>query len=207
MTGSLQSVYPQARPGSRPLQVAAIVGLGLIGAASWRFEVEHVVGWNSLQWIYRWPRASCVVSLSVAIALLVTTSRLRVVPISRRAWYLLFVTALGLLAFAIARNGHLETARYALHTGSGLLFRFSAEVGGAWVLAAFGVSLLGRHCLGLPSRPSGPAYSLAIALVPLFSVATIHLLPAPNGATDYVHAVKVGYPAFWTPVLMGLVEK
>jgi len=47
-------------------------------------------------------------------------------------------------------------------------------------------------------------FLLAIALVMPMGLLTIHLLPALNGATDYAHVIKMGYPVFWTNVLMGL---
>jgi hypothetical protein len=33
------------------------------------------------------------------------------------------------------------------------------------------------------------------------SLLSIQIFPALDGSTDYIHAVKMGYPAFWTVLL------
>lgn len=45
---------------------------------------------------------------------------------------------------------------------------------------------------------------LAVALVLVFplSFATIQIVPALNGSTDQIHAIKMGYPVFWTALLV-----
>jgi hypothetical protein len=49
-----------------------------------------------------------------------------------------------------------------------------------------------------PLRPgTGVLMGLAMVVVIPLSLATIHVLPALNGATDDVHAFKMGYPVFW----------
>lgn len=56
--------------------------------------------------------------------------------------------------------------------------------------------------LGPVSRCTALYAAAAFVLAVPASLMTIHLLPALNGARDYIHAVKMGYPAFWTVVLL-----
>jgi hypothetical protein len=48
------------------------------------------------------------------------------------------------------------------------------------------------------------AVIVALFLVLPLSVATITAFPALNGATDEIHAVKMGYPVLWTALLVPL---
>lgn len=43
---------------------------------------------------------------------------------------------------------------------------------------------------------------VGIGLVVPASMLTIHVFPALYGYTDHIHAVKMGYPAFWVVVLI-----
>jgi len=56
--------------------------------------------------------------------------------------------------------------------------------------------------LGETSRWTTLYVAAAFVLVVPASLLTIQLLPALNRFTDYIHAVKMGYPAFWTVVLV-----
>jgi hypothetical protein len=47
---------------------------------------------------------------------------------------------------------------------------------------------------------------VAVVLALPLGMLTIMVLPPPCGGTDYVAAVKVGYPIFWLNVLMGVAS-
>ena len=54
-----------------------------------------------------------------------------------------------------------------------------------------------------PTYRRTPLYLVvALILVLPLSFATIRLLPALNGSTDEIHAIKMGYPVFWTALLV-----
>ena len=56
-----------------------------------------------------------------------------------------------------------------------------------------------------PTRWHARLYLVAALLLVLpLSFATIRLLPALNGSTDEIHAIKMGYPVFWTALLVPL---
>jgi hypothetical protein len=44
--------------------------------------------------------------------------------------------------------------------------------------------------------------AVVLVLVLPLSFATIQILPALNSSTDQIHAIKMGYPVFWTALLL-----
>jgi membrane protein YdbS with pleckstrin-like domain len=72
----------------------------------------------------------------------------------------------------------------------------------AILLAAGVVHLSVSGFLGRVSRWTVLYVAAAFVLVVLASLLTIQLFPALNRFTDFIHAVKMGYPAFWTVVLV-----
>ena len=82
-----------------------------------------------------------------------------------------------------------------------------AYVIGGWVL---GGGVLGTVSLAVVARMHGVRLGKAgvamLAAVPLaawlLGLVTIELVPAVNGATDGIHAIKMGYPVFWVVALL-----
>ncbi|HLK90876.1 MAG TPA: hypothetical protein VKZ18_13345 [Polyangia bacterium] len=181
--------------------VLALAG-GALGA--WLYEVVQVRGWEGLRWLSAFPRAGLAGSVLVPLAMLavlVEPGR----PSARRALAFLAVsTAVCLAAFALGRAGvyalfepgHLPPA------GRAPAFEAMELTLLALVGAAVGLWASVRALLRPLTRWAVAYLALAIVLVLPASVATIRLVPALNGSQDFVHAVKMGYPVFWTVVLV-----
>jgi hypothetical protein len=72
----------------------------------------------------------------------------------------------------------------------------------ALVLSSAGMGLAMRW-LGLPVRRRVSLFlALALVAVPPVSWLTLQVVPALNGRNDFIHAVKMGYPVFWTVILV-----
>jgi hypothetical protein len=206
-----QSEEMVVEPRKRVLVTALlIVTLGVLSWAAWLGEVVLLKGWQGLNWLRGYPQASfvgvaCVVfSVVLAIRSSQATSILRValfVAVSFPvAWFSFELARLSLytlhhplISFAMTME---IPWRFIMITTGGLV--------GAALLTAAGFTAAVRLLLVPFKWNVIGLFLLAIALVMPMSLLTIHLLPALNGATDYEHAIKMGYPLFWTNVLMGL---
>ena len=73
----------------------------------------------------------------------------------------------------------------------------------AVLLAGLGLFLAIRLFLQRISQWTLLFLILGLILIMPASLATCHVLSAIDYRTDYFHAVKMGYPAFWAVVLVG----
>jgi hypothetical protein len=178
------------------------VPLGAFAAWSmWWTEIWWIKGWNSMAWLsgYNWsaiPICLCVAAVSsIALA--------RSIPLARRLRFVAVASLLMWAAFDIGRAALFELGRTWLPR-AGLVDTWLATL----LLADLGVAFALVFCtqkLLVPLRPwTGLLLLFALSAVAPLSAATIKLIPAVRGQTDAIHAVKMGYPVFWTALLVPL---
>lgn len=192
------------------ITIGFVVLLALVAWATWFYEVVAVKKWDGLNWLIGFPHAAVVGVVCVAAAMLLV----QIARGARPSWwkgaaFVVITAALSLLAFSVARE-----ALYLIH-GRMLLLRTTYDV----ALRNFSVAMLlitgalalfvvlaARVLIARITLASALYFVAAIALVMPASLMTIHLFPALNGHTDYLHAVKMGYPLFWTVVLFAIAS-
>jgi len=203
------NTHPLTRVGAR---VLVIVGLGLLAVALWLTEVLWIKGWQGLRWLEGYPWAAVPVCLLVALGALIAIRGETVRPVRRPASFVVAVGITSWTSFEIAR-----VSLIALHTPNwlfldpglhALALRISVlsplmRLALALALASVGVYVSVRFFLRPMSRWTILYLAAALLLVIPASLLTIRVVPAINGTTDYLHAVKMGYPTFWTVVLVG----
>lgn len=181
--------------------LVVVVG-ALIAWSMWWTEIWWVKGWNSLAWLsgYNWS----AIPICLCIAAVSSIALGRAIPPMQRLRFVAIAALLMWAAFDIGRAALFEVGT-AWTTRSGLLFDtwlaslLLADVGVAFAL------FFCAHKLIAPLRPwTGLLLLLALSAVAPLSAVTIHLIPALRGQTDAVHAVKMGYPVFWTALLVPL---
>jgi hypothetical protein len=69
-------------------------------------------------------------------------------------------------------------------------------------LVSTGLTLVVNRRLAAIHCWTGLLLAAALLLVMPLSVATIKIFPALNGSMDEIHSIKMGYPVFWTTVLV-----
>lgn len=189
----------------------ACAALGLFAWGAWLWEVVAVKGWASLAWLDGFPRAAW---LGIACAAAAVALPFRVLARARPARLLAFAALAAPLAFASFELG--RGALYGLY-GRGQVLVAMLDPGlwerqraallaaliGAAALTAVGFTLALRWLAAPVGWKLAALYLLALALVLPASLLTIGLFPALGGQTDLVHAIKMGYAAGWTPVLLG----
>jgi hypothetical protein len=197
------------------LTVLAILALGGLSCAAWLAEVALLKGWEGLRWLESYPNAAfvgipCVV-LSVVLPILISR---RTKP-RHVALFVASACLVAWLSFSLARNALLElhstSAAWMVLAGERAMaltftLRHLGALVSAGVLAALGFTVAMRIFLAHVGWWTAGLFLLAIALVMPMGKLTILVMPALNGQTDYLHVVKMGYPLFWTNVLMGLAS-
>jgi hypothetical protein len=182
---------------------AVVLLLALASLAAWRVEVEWVKGWAGLRWLEGYPWAALPICLFVAAAVLVPVAARRSVPAGRAFAFLILATGTCLLAFELARRWLYEAGSARLPPAPSV-WRLLLSPLTSIALAAAGLFLaVDRLLLHLPARRAA-FFVGALLLIWPASLLTIQLLPV-HGYRDAIHAVKGGYPTFWTTLLLGAV--
>ncbi len=103
-------------------------------------------------------------------------------------------------AFVIARWAVFELLSGAIPSRAGLGAAIALVVAGLIVSAGLTVSM-NRWLVPLHYW-TGILVAVGLMLVLPLSFATIRVFPAFNGSTDEIHSIKMGYPVFWTAVVV-----
>lgn len=187
------------------MSAAARIGVLVLTAAGawavWLAEVFWVKGWTGLVWLsgFNW-------SSLPASAIIVAAASYVLAP--RAVWRdrLRFLTAsvfLVVAAFVVGR-----TALFQLfgptHLPPLLGPLWPLALLGAGLAPSIGLAILADRWLVRLRWWTGAAVAVAIAAAIGLAFATIGVFPAPNGSTDMIHAVKMGYPIFWSALLVPL---
>jgi len=163
-------------------------------------EICWAKGWRGLAWLsgFNWS-AVPICALIVAECCWLMDGR-RGWPARMKFFGAGFVTALA--AFVLERATAFEL--FSGGAPSGL----TARVAGTFLLGTALVPtlfpLISNRWLNATHWRAPLYLVVALLFVLPLSFATIRLLPALNGSTDEIHALKMGYPAFWTALLVPL---
>ncbi len=189
--------------------VSMLVLLAFLGLGCWLHEVLVVRGWEGLAWLSSFPLAAIPGCLFVVLASLVPVWGLAAVLRWKVGLYGVLAWGVALGSFTIAR-----AAMYSSFGRFGMMLAMHPDTRVSYLLSVFGWLFLalvltsagmglGVRWLGFPVRRRTVLF-LALALVAVFpaSALTIQVLPALHGQRDFIHAVKMGYPVFWTILLV-----
>ncbi len=109
-----------------------------------------------------------------------------------------FVITIG--AFAIARWAAFELFSGGIPGGSGLGPAIALLLAG--LIVSVGLTVAMNRWLVPLHYWTGILVAVGLILVLPLSFATIRVFPAFNGNLDEIHSIKMGYPVFWTAVLV-----
>ena len=176
------------------VQLITAVVLALAAFGAWQLEVT-LLGWDGLKWLGAW-RSQPGIAVCTGAALLLpylsssrgalrgTMAAVLIVLVG----YVLFRLEASALA-SIAYPGHL------LNSGPVPL----SPVVTIWLFGA--VVLWASLCIGFkPTKFSFPAICLAFPFAFFASIAFGQLIPAWNGSTDAIEALKMGWWALLAPL-------
>lgn len=203
----MQALTSQEQRGWGVVRVGSVLVLACLGLACWLYEVLVARGWDGLAWLYPFPRSAIPACLFVALASLVPVWRQGIAPHRKVGLYLVLVWGLALASFTLARDAVMGLNRVVVMGMSADDVRTYLLTRLGWLLVALLLASvgmgLGLRWLGLPVRRRTIGFLvLALVAVVLASWLTIQVVPALNGQRDFIHAVKMGYPVFWTILLV-----
>lgn len=166
----------------------------------WLGEVCIVKGWEGVAWLsgFNWASLPICVVIVVVTAIFVPsrglqTSKLKFVGTG---------VVITVIAFFLARRSAFELFSGATTASIGVMAFATLALTATAV--SVGLTIAGNRWLSKLHRWTAGLLILGLVLTLPMSYVTIRLLPALNGSTDMVHAVKMGYPVFWTVILVPL---
>jgi hypothetical protein len=156
-------------------------------------ETLWISGWAGVAWTssYDW---SCI---PISLVIMATSGHL-VAPAASRRRQILFVivgSVLEVAAFQLLRSSLVELFSETMF-GAGALAPTLLALA-ATILFPLGLTVAAHYILTPVHVWTAPSLGLGLVLVGPLSLATVEALPALIGATDALHAIKMGYPVFW----------
>jgi hypothetical protein len=183
---------------SRPAARIAIVLAGASAACGlWLGEVCWVKGWRGLAWLagFQWSSLPiCIVIVSLCLLVGGPASW------RNRMKFLTAGSAVALMSFLLERYVAFEVFSGWPPLGLDARLVLGFLFGAATVPVTF--PLLCKWWLSTVSWLASVFLAIALVLVLPLSFVTVLVLPAFNGSTDPIHAIKMGYPVFWTALLV-----
>lgn len=166
----------------------------------WISEVLWVKGWNGLAWLNSFNWASVPIC-----AIILFTSSYLIAPraaVKSRTMFVGVGSLLAVIAFVAARWAVLELSA-SMFGASWMLPIF--VLASSWLTQAVGLAVIANGYLASVRIWTAPLLAAALVLVWPLSLWTIRLLPAFNGSIGEIHSIKMGYPVFWTAIIVPLV--
>lgn len=196
------------------LRVGFILMLAVGAVVLWLLELVYIIGWSGLRWVEQNPLSTHAIGGLLGVAMGMSATWEKKSANGGRRWRLgLFVGCvwgLSMMCLELARVGISQLYSVGVSTrlnpllglhGIGIfLVPFSILV------FAAGASILLRTLFGFPWIRSCGSLVLGLTAVIPASLLTIKFIPALDGSTDFIHAIKMGYPAFWVIIFSSTAE-
>jgi hypothetical protein len=164
----------------------------------WLGEVCFATGWAGLAWMRGFNWSALPICAAIAV-----TSSYAVAPGAgwrERTKFILAGWALMAGAFAVGREAVIDFFSAWVVPYYPALVMLAA----AGLAVSAGLTAAASRWLAPLHAWTAAAVAAALVLGLPLSVTTIAAFPALNGATDEIHAVKMGYPVLWTALLVPL---
>jgi hypothetical protein len=180
------------------IRFSLLLGGAFAAWGLWLAEVVWIKGWPGLAWLsgFNWS--------ALPICPLIVVMASYSVAAHARSWHrILFfsvASVVSVTAFVIARWALFELFSGgfpgATAFGAGIVLLI------AGLIVSVGLTISGNRWLAPLHYWTGILVAVALLLVVPLSFATIRVFPALNGSTDEIHSIKMGYPVFWTALLV-----
>jgi hypothetical protein len=177
-----------------------LLGGAFLAWGLWLGEVCWIKGWTGLAWLsgFNWSALPICALVAIESAYLLGARS----PWPRRIKFVGVGFVWMMAAFLAGRWAAFEmfsgptTPRHSLPA--------VLVVAIALVVVSVGLTVAANRWLSPLHAWTGIPVAAALLLVVPLSLVTIQVIPALNGSSDAVHSVKMGYPVFWTALLVPL---
>lgn len=184
--------------------IAIILIAAILNISFWLFEIVVIKKWASLNWL------KSPLYAPYAIVLLTTIAHLAPMQLHYRAsrinW---FISVSGLYLFSLAEFYAGKQLCYALYSRYWIITKIDLAIGCTAIGLLFGG--LAAACLVSAKQlhrdtnyKSVLANAVLLTCVIPLSLLSIKLIPGYGAGSGWIDAVKMGYPAFWITILLGV---
>ena len=184
--------------------IAIIIMAAIFNISFWLFEIVVIKKWASLNWLKPPLYAPYV------IALLTTIAYLTPIQLHYRASRFNWLKSVGgLYFFSLAAFYAGKQLCYALYSRYWIITKIDLAIGciaigllftGLAVACYFSSRQLKRS---ISYKPIFANATLFFCVIPL-SLLSVKLIPGYGAGSGWIDAVKMGYPAFWITILLGV---
>lgn len=190
--------------GKIALSLFIVVILSLLGNAFWLFEMNTILDWHSMGWLYVHLKTPYIITLLTVLAFVIPIhiAKPGITPLKS-------VTAV--VALYISSSFIYYMGKSVCYSVYSVLAPLSFVIGFIILATLVIFSLLGfiywftTNRLLLPNKKKN---ILLLAVISLLAIpaawATVYILPGFGYGNDWVDAVKMGYPVFWITLLLGI---
>lgn len=183
---------------TRAFRFGVLFACSLIAWGLWIAEVRWVKGWGGLAWLagFNWSAIPICILVALMCSYLVSDEG----ALSARLVFIGVASILMIVAFAIARWAMFELFSAGVPGRSGIGPAIVLLT--AWLIVSFGLTVATTRSLAVLHYWAGVLVAAALIFVLPLSFLTIKVFPALNGSMDQIHSIKMGYPVFWTALLV-----
>jgi hypothetical protein len=194
---------------STKLQVFLVVLIAVFANALWLGEIVWIKGWAGTNWLKGSMGSALLICLLVPVAVLLMVDRFQRLPPTKISGFVLISAIVLMICYEITRASlfRIHALGFLDHLMQGHLRQnlsdFAVLAGIPFAIALAGLILpVILNLMIQPMKRTAFFYFVGAFLLTVpASLVSIHIFPALDGSTDYIHAVKMGYPAFWTVLL------
>jgi hypothetical protein len=173
----------------------------LLGAAAawsfWITEVYWVKGWSGLAWLsgFNWGAVPICALITIMCAYFFEPGA----EAANKVKFIVVGFVLTIASFVAGRFSALDL--FSGNISGALPLKPILILASAGIAVSVGLTISANRWLAPLHLWTIALLAIGLLLVLPFSFATIRVFPALNGSTDEIHAIKMGYPVFWTTLL------
>jgi hypothetical protein len=187
------------------LRLLLVVAGAFVAWGLWLGEVVWIKGWTGLAWLsgFNWS-AVPICFLVVAVASYLVTER---ATWRNRLAFVASGFVLAMAAFVAARAAAFDLFSFKFFYGQSINWwavRDLLFIALAGIAVSVGLAVAAGRFLTPVRGWTVLLLAAALLLALPLSLVTIEIFPALNGSDDAIHSVKMGYPVFWTALLVPL---
>ncbi|MCP4437335.1 MAG: hypothetical protein GY810_00010 [Aureispira sp.] len=179
--------------------------LGSLSLLIWLYEINSIIGWNSLEWLNQELYSIYIITLLVVISYLLPIAKISQVGMAR-------VLVCGLTMYGAAIGGFILARGVFYDLYNKIPESINHYAWSIWklfaivLLVAIVFFLLKQWLLDATDRFHILTLIVALIAVVPMSLITVEYIPGFGVEDHFVDAVKMGYPVFWINVLLGITS-
>jgi hypothetical protein len=184
----------------KAIRFVLLIAGALAAWGLWFAELVWIKGWPGLAWLsgFNWSAVPICALFAFLATIVVSAKR----ETSTRLAFFTIAAAISLASFALERQiaFHLFAGSFPGRSSFG--FGILAILVG--LVSSLALTYAANRWLAPMHFWAGILVIFALLAVLPLSFATIRVFPALNGSVDQIHSIKMGYPVFWTSLLVPL---